>query len=306
MSEMSTVLETMRSRRRKHDADLSGITQAQMNIETAFTYETMMTGGQGKITGAVIRNIFLRRPDHLDEHTIQIEGIVRNGFRLQQSQVQLIWAANQRARGDLLAALTGLTDNDLDQRTGLLEGEWTLREILEHLIVVERYYASDVLYGLERFHAGEPHGDLPSDEFPVERPGASFKELLLDLDSYRDTSLEALSDLTDTEIRAPARWDQVPVDVRFMLMRFAHHEREHTDQIYKLRAQQQRQQSEAERLLGLCWKQHGILEGHLVGVGDELLDHEPENGDWTIRRILDHISRSETYFRRVIMDSLQD
>ncbi|HEX5163965.1 MAG TPA: DinB family protein [Thermomicrobiales bacterium] len=305
MSEIRTIMAEMRKKRRKHDAELAQITETQMGIQTAFTFETMMTGGQGKTTGAAVRDIFLRRPDHLEEHAIQIEGILRGRFGVERTQAHLIWAANQTAHGDLHAALTGLTNDDLDSREGLPDGEWALRQILEHLIVVERYYTLDIHHALKQFHAGEPHGDLPDDELQVERPGATLAQLIQDHDDVRDEALTALADLTEAELRAPARWGEIAIDVRFLLMRFAHHEREHTDQTLKWRLQRGRQQTEAERLLGLCWRQSGILEGHLIGAPEDILDRDPGDGEWLVRRILAHIGSAETYFRRVILKALE-
>jgi uncharacterized damage-inducible protein DinB len=275
-----------------------------MYLPTAFTLETMMTGGDGKTTGAAVRDIFLRRPDHLEEHAIQIEGILRSRFGVERIQAHLIWATSQCAHGDLHAALAGLNDDDLDDRAGLPDGEWSLRQILEHLIVVERYYTMDALHALTKYRAGEPHGDLPDDELQAERPGASLDQLLRDHDDVRDEALAALTQLTDGELRAPSSWNSISIDLRFLLMRFAHHEREHTDQIYKWRLQRGRPQSEAARLLGLCWRQHGILEGHLIGAPDDILDRDPGDGEWPIRRILKHIGSAETYFRRVIMKAI--
>lgn len=192
----------------------------------------------------------------------------------------------------------------MDDRSGLPEGEWSLRQILEHLIVVERYYTLDARHALARFHAGEPHGELPDDELQVERPGASLDQLVRDLDQVREEALTALVDVTDAELRAPSRWERIDIDVRFLLLRFAHHEREHTDQIHKWRASRGTHQTEAERLLGLCWKQSATLEGHLIGAPDDALDRDPGDGKWPIRRILKHISGSETYFKRMIFNAV--
>jgi len=295
----------MRKKRRKHDAELADISETQMSVKTAFTYETMMTGGDGKTTGAVVRDLFLRRADHLEEHALQVEGILRSRFGVERTQAHLIWAANHGAHGDLHAALAGRSDDDLDDRTGLPDADWSLRQILEHLIVVERYYTMDAQHGLATFHAGEPHGDLPDDELQIERPGASLDQLLRDHDQVRDEALASLVNLTDAELRAPSRWEGITIDVRFLLMRFAHHEREHTDQIHKWRDQRGTPQSEAARLLGLCWRQSGTLEGYLIGAPDDILDRDPGDGEWPIRRILKHISSAETYFRRVIFKALE-
>lgn len=300
MSEIRSILAEMRRKRRADDAMLSCVTAEQMNVAVAFTLETMMTGGDGKTTGAVVRSMFLRRPDHLEEHAIQIEGILRNRFDVRRTQSQLIWAANQAARGNLHAALVGLVDDDLDDTRRQPEGEWSLRHILEHILVVEHYYTLDVRHALDRLHTGEPHGELPQDELEIERPGASLQQLISEIDDARDEALAAFVGLTDVELRAPSRWEEIDIDVRFLLLRFAQHEREHTDQILKWRTACNHPFSEADRLLGLCWQRSAALEGSLIGAPDDVLDRDPGDGDWPMRRILKHIRSAEAYFKREI------
>ncbi len=198
----------------------------------------------------------------------------------------------------------GLTDADLDDRSGLPDDVLSLRQIIEHLIVVERYYTLDARHALTQFHAGEPHGELPDDELQVERPGATLDQLIRDHDQVREEALSALTDVTDSQLHAPSRWEGIDIDVRFLLMRFAHHEREHTDQIHKWRASRGTHQTEAERLLGLCWKQNSIFEGQLIGAPDVMLDRDSGDGEWPIRRILKHISGAETYFKRLIFKAV--
>jgi uncharacterized damage-inducible protein DinB len=304
VSETRAILAELRSKRREHDAELMRVTAQQMTAPVAFTLETMMTGRRGETTGAVVRHMFLRRPDHLEEHALQVEDCLRNQFAIPRTQTHLIWAANQVARGDLQAALVGLTDDDLDDRPRQPEGEWSLRQILEHVIVVERYYTLDALHALERFRAGEPHGELPQDELPVERPGASLRQLIDELDQARDEALAALVDLNDAELRAPSRWGSIDIDVRFLLMRCAHHEREHTDQIRTWRVQCDKPAGEADRLLGLCWQRGGALEGTLIGAPDDALDRDPGDGMQPMRGILAHIGSAESFFRRMIVQAL--
>lgn len=305
MSELRATLTTLREKRRSDDLRLGALTAGQLDLPTTFTWETMMTGGDGKTTGANVRDIFLRRADHLEEHAIQIEGILRGRFGVIQTPAQAIWAANQRARGLLAAALVGLRDADLDLAPPAPDGEWTLRQTLEHILVVERYYAIDTRFALARFRAGEPHGDLPDDELEVERPGATLAQLVAELDAAREDALADLPDLTDAELRAPALWDTIAIDVRLLQLRFGHHERQHVDQVLKWRAACDRPLSEAQRLLGLCWQASAALEGILVGAPDEVLDRDPATGDWPIRRILAHIRSAESYFRRLILRAVE-
>jgi hypothetical protein len=300
MSEARDLLAELRRQRRAHDAELALLTEEQLRAPVAFTWETMLTGQRGQTATAVARDMLLRRVDHLEEHALQIEELLRNRFELPRSQTQFIWGACQQSRGDLFAALVGLTDADLDAKAPDAPDEWPLRRILEHVNVVERYYTLDVQHALERFRAGEPHGALPDDELQVERPGASLNDLLDELDQTREAALTALSAVTDAELRAPAMWGEVACDVRFLLMRCAHHEREHTDQIHKVRALIGKPRGEAARLLGVCWQRSGHLEGQLVGAPDDALDRDPGDGEQPIRGLLAHIGSAERFFKRMI------
>jgi hypothetical protein len=138
----------------------------------------------------------------------------------------------------------------------------------------------------------------------IERPGASLRQLLDELDTAREDALTDLLAIGDAELRAPSSWNDIEIDVRFLLMRFAHHEREHIDQILKWRVACNRPASEAERLLGRVWEQSGALEGLLIAVSDDVLDRKID-GHWTIRRILAHIRSAENYFRRLILRAVE-
>ncbi len=303
MSEIRTILKEMRAQRRAHDRELVTISEAQMNIETDFTFETMMTADDGATRGAGIAWIFQRRFDHLEEHAIQIEDHLRARFGIVQSQSHRYWAANLEARGDLFAALLGLTDDDLDEIPVDPPGEWPVRTTLEHTLDVEHSYRMSTVWAVERRRNGEPFEPMPAGD-DLSYPAVSLAELVELLDDAREQTLDELVNLTDAELRAPTRWIGIDCDVRFRLMRFAQHEREHTAQIRKWRVQTGKPFSEAARYLGLCWQRNGRLEGILCGAPDDVLDRDPGDGEWTIRQILAHIASSERYFKKCIDDAL--
>ena len=101
MSQLPSMLRELRDERRRHDAELAGITGPQMELPTSFTFETMMTQKSGKMTGADVRWMFLRRFDHPEEHTIQVEDHLQNRFGIIQTQAQRYLAANEVARSGL-------------------------------------------------------------------------------------------------------------------------------------------------------------------------------------------------------------
>ena len=277
----------MRTSRRSVFDDLLSVTEAQMNEEAQWAGGPMS-----------VRFMFLRFPDHEEEHTLQIDGLLANGG-FHQTPAQRILAAAEVTRGDLLATLVGLSDGDLDHTP---EGEWPLRWTLAHIIQVERSYARATMHAVALFQASEPW-DAPAPVEPEPEDGdlASFIERL---DAAREAAIESLSELPNDALGAPSRWADRDVDVRFRLMRLAHHEREHTAHILKWRHQSRRVHTEAQHLLGLAWRARGVLNSHLVGAPDELLDRGPTNGDWPLRRLLDHIASTEHFLRNRILNAM--
>ncbi len=302
MSELQSILRELRDARRAHDRDLVSLSNADMTLITSFTLETLMTGGAGETSGADIRWMLFRRFDHLEEHALQIEDHLQNRFGLIQSQSQRYWSANEEARGDLYAALTGLTDDDLDVSPLSPEGEWPLRSTLSHILDTEHSYRKNCIWAIEKFQAGEPFVPMPRSA-EQEYPDATLGDFLTMLDDARQESIATLANLTDEEMRAPTVWAGMDCDIRFRLMRFAQHEREHAAQIRKWRVQTGKPFTEAARLLGMVWQRSGPLDGILAGAPDTILDREPGDEESTIRQILGHIASAERYFKRLIDDA---
>ncbi len=290
-SEIRATLASMCSNRRAVFEDLQGIPESRM------TYETQWAGGPMDV-----RFIFLRFADHEEEHALQIAEMLEDeGFR--QTTAQRILAAAEVTRGDLLATLIGLTDGDLDVAP---EGEWPLRRTLAHIINVEHSYRVNTAYSVQLAREGKAYERPPEHLMPPSLDDSlegSMADFVERLDSAREAALEELSMLEDDNLCAPSQWASRDVDVRFRLMRFAHHEREHTAHILKWRQQTGRIPTEAQHLLGLAWRARGALAAQLVGAPDNLLNATPSNGDWTLRHILEHITSTETSLRDRILSA---
>ena len=74
-----------------------------------------------------------------------------------------ILALAQRALGDLRGLLAGLPAEQLD--VAPRPGEWSIRQTLHHLLVVERRYALQTLYAVER--ADTEPVRIPDDRLPA-------------------------------------------------------------------------------------------------------------------------------------------
>lgn len=246
------------------------------------------------------RYLALRFSDHEEEHAIQVEHLLRAEFGWQPSKVQLVLGVAERTRGDLLAAITGLSDDDLDIAPHTPAGEWTLRQILMHLVATEHSYRVNTLYAVDQHRKGEPHGELPARGDDTPYLNMSFAELLVALDDARSQTITDLSGLPDTELGATAFWSGFELDVNWRLMRFSHHEREHTAHLQKWRVQSGKPQTDMQRLLGLGWQSHGLMRGYLVGVPEVLVLRQPANDEWSVETVLSHVRMADGFFTKMI------
>jgi hypothetical protein len=285
-SELRSILAEMRATRRARFAELERLPPERLDATSSW--------GRGP---ADVRFLLLRIVDHEEEHQMHIAGLLAGaGFR--QTTAQRILAAAERTRGELLGVLVGLTDEDLDLAP---VGEWPLRHTLEHILRSEERYLAATRYAVERFQSGDTTYAPPDESiYPPERSldGRSLDEILALFDSVREHALAELTVLPDDSLAAPTIWANRDTDVNFRLLRFSHHEREHTAHIHKWRRQVGREPSEAQHLLGLAWQERGDLHGLLLGAGDEVLDISAgmfNGSELTIRRILRHIVGSEAY-----------
>ncbi len=83
------------------------------------------------------RRVMLQFSNHLREHALQIR-LVRRMLQRQPSEPQDMLALGEQAWGDVLAACIGLSDEDLDRVPA--PGQWSVRQVLEHLIKTEGGY----------------------------------------------------------------------------------------------------------------------------------------------------------------------
>ena len=84
-----------------------------------------------------VRRVLLRFGDHVREHTTQLVA-AREAIGATQTMPQRMLARAQEAYGAWLGAMVGLQDAHLDQVPE--PGEWTPRQILEHLVATQRFY----------------------------------------------------------------------------------------------------------------------------------------------------------------------
>jgi DinB family protein len=143
-----------------------------------------------------------------------------------------ILALAQRAFGELRGLLTGLPAALLDGAPA--EGQWPVRETLRHILAVERRYAIQTLYAVERAD-GDPvriaEGRLPT--AAQLDPTGDVDDVLDRIGQARAETNARLGDLPAPALVRPSRWMHYEIDVRFRLHRFAPHIAEHAIQCEK-------------------------------------------------------------------------
>jgi hypothetical protein len=230
-----------------------------------------------------------------DQRRVDLGAILeRLGWR--PSQGQRVLAGLALTRGQARAAIVGLSDEEFDEPAG--PGEWAVRQAFEHVLNNERQFRIDAEWAVKRLHSSE---DLPV-QAPGERAGSGalpapigggLERVLEALEGVRDETVALIASLTDDELAAPTVWAGMDVDVRYLAVRRAAHEREHTVQIHKTLQAIGRGHSEAELILAQAEVARGSLEGTLLGLPDPLFSHSVGDGLPTIEQMLIQAQQEE-------------
>tara|TARA_B110000263_G_C15093859_1_gene412075 strand:- start:170 stop:577 length:408 start_codon:yes stop_codon:yes gene_type:complete len=130
MSGVKEMLETMRERRARTLEQVVSVAEEQMLAPAKY--------GDRDVN---VRFMFYRLITHQIEHTIHLTKTL-NALGITQGEAGLILKSLQVASGELEGLMVGLTDEDLDRSPG--EGDWSLREVLEHILSAEKSYSSQI------------------------------------------------------------------------------------------------------------------------------------------------------------------
>ncbi len=176
------------------------------------------------------------------------------------TEAERILAISRRSFGELRGLLVALPDTVLDDAR---DGDWSLRDVLRHALLVERRYAVNTAYAAHRredeplrLEAGDPR--YPS-ERDVDASGG-LERVLERFAAARDQSDALLGALPAARLERPSTWSGHEVDVRFRLHRFASHLAEHTIQCEKALEAWGWRSGEARRIVRRIWAARGELE----------------------------------------------
>ena len=187
------------------------------------------------------------------------EAIVAAGARPHPESRRILSLA-QRAFGDLRGLLIGLPMELLD--TTPRDGEWSVRETLRHIIVIEGRYAVQTRYAVDRSDADPMR--VADDKMPTPAQidvTGGISRLLARVAEARAQTDRWLGELPASAMVRPTQWMQFETDVRFRLHRFAAHLLEHTVQLEKTLATLNWRATEGRRIVRRLTALLGEVDG---------------------------------------------
>jgi hypothetical protein len=104
--------------------------------------------------GGTVRDLLTHNIDHERMHVGQVYNVRYMRQTMQNGQADRVLAEWFRERTALIASLIGLTDDQLDG--AFAEGEYSIRETVEHVIYWEKDSVTDLVRELQERREGTP------------------------------------------------------------------------------------------------------------------------------------------------------
>ncbi len=182
------------------------------------------------------------------------------------SQAQRILGQYHHAYRDLTGALAGLRDEDLDRVPR--EGEWPLRDVLEHMLGAEYGFLSVIRYELAPDRPPDPKAAEERlgpwrDEHGYRGPKTlegGVADVRNALYEVHRRVLRELGDLTDADLERNALFWDGSKPIRFRMHRFEAHMIQHTVQVDKTLVWIDRAPTEAKRLVRVLYADLAAVE----------------------------------------------
>jgi len=95
--------------------------------------------------GGTERDLLTHNIDHEQMHAGQVYSLRYSMKKMQKGQLDRLMAETIKARTNLISALIGMDDLDLDKRVP--DDDWTVRQIVEHTLYWERHSIDDLAEG---------------------------------------------------------------------------------------------------------------------------------------------------------------
>ena len=213
---------------------------------------------------------------HLLRETAATVAAARLGAGKPFTEAQRILAQVHEAYRDLTGALAGTSEDEIDAKPP--NGQWTLREVLGHMLGAEKGFLAAIEVALDCARAGRASvGDeaaFKAKRRPPEDPSGSRADALNALFRSHVAILRSLDTIADPELATPSWfWEDKGYPIRFRMHRFEEHMRQHTIQIDKTLVALGHPPTEAERLVRNLYNALAGLESvGGAGVGGELVE----------------------------------
>lgn len=192
---------------------------------------------------------------------------------------QHILAQHQVAYRDVYGAWCGLSEADFDRAPA--ENEWAVRRTMRHIMRTALFFLTVTRYAVERHRTGDGRPENLSDDQwsalvepvavqfgvgPSQDSGGTFSEVKAHFDALQNEITSSLAMIQDAELEWPSWWwESYPQPIRFRLLRFEAHLRQHTIQIEKIRSALDYTPSESHRLIRQVYNALGEAEGAQIG-----------------------------------------
>ena len=95
--------------------------------------------------GGTERDLLTHNIDHEQMHAGQVYSLRFSMKKMQKGQVDRLMAETIKARANLISSLIGIDDLDLDRQ--IPDDDWTVRQIVEHILYWERHSIDDLANG---------------------------------------------------------------------------------------------------------------------------------------------------------------
>jgi len=194
------------------------------------------------------------------------------------SSVQRILYQYHTAYRDLEVALLGVQAGEANRAPS--EGEWSLRQIVSHIVEAEVGFFGVVKYALDRHRSadGRP-AQNPNEEWKaiIGMDEVSIEKILdgplagirLYYETLHERVLLEFADISEGELTVPSMyWEGYEMSLRFRLHRFDSHLRQHIVQVDKTLEGTSHSPNESKRLLRLIYSALGETEGVMIGAWD--------------------------------------
>jgi hypothetical protein len=243
-----------------------------------------------------LRHLLASLTERGESRRIQMLGIGRRLERGRMSDAQHAMGIAGGVRGRLLGALIGIDEGLFDRPPG--QDEWSIRQVLGHVIAVDERYRLAVEFAIERARRGGDGPERPAESGLPDRVGASMShgtpaEVLARMQSVRDQVIASLIAIPDELLAAPTSWTSFKLDVRFRLHRFAAHDREHAIQIRKALQALGFAPAEPQMLLADAQEELGTLEVTLRSIGGEFLPRRHSPNEPSILELVQELIAEE-------------